>query len=98
MTNQSMEIRNAKSFPEVANEVFDIIQEQLFTDQFVPEVSAELDKVFIQTITDENLDNSERQSFLIMYITLKKLLIVISKKEVPKNIKTIDVDISFYFK
>lgn len=98
MTDELQKLRReAKVFPEAANEVFDIIQEQLFNDQFTPETSAELDKVFFRTILDKDIEHQERLSFILMYVQLKKLLVVVSKKKVPKEITTIDVDISYCF-
>lgn len=89
--------KNAIAFPEAANGVFDIIQEQLFNDQFTPETSSELDKVFFRTILDKDIEHQERLSFILMYVQLKKLLVVVSKKVVPKTINEITIDISYCF-
>ena len=88
---------NVTAFPEAANAVFDIIQDQIFNQQFSSETAKELDKVFLKILLDEELNQHERLNFMLMFINLKRLLITVTKKKVPKKIKTITIDVSAYF-
>jgi hypothetical protein len=94
----SISEENVTAFPEAANAVFDIIQDQIFTQQFSSETEAELDQLFFKTLlSEQDFDRKARVDFIFMYINLKKLLVTVTKKQIPQTITQINVDISMYF-
>lgn len=96
--NTQISEENVTAFPEAANAVFDIIQDQIFTQQFSSETEAELDQLFFKTLlSEQDFEKTARVDFIFMYINLKKLLITVTKKQIPQTITQINVDISMYF-
>ena len=92
-----MQKENVISFPENAKEVFGIIDEQLFVEQFNSQTSDELDKMFIYKITTDDMAQHEKSNLFLAFVNLKKLLVCVSTGKEPKRIKKIKIDTSFYF-
>lgn len=93
MTNQSMQ----PAFPDNAKQVFDVIDEQIFKEQFNPQTAEELDKMFVYKITNDDMEQHERSNLWLAYVNLKKLLVCVKTGKEPNRIKKIKIDTSFYF-